>query len=83
MNTRDEIYEVLTGLLVSMFEVEESSISGSADLYRDLDVDSIDAIDLVVELRSITGKQIDPDEFKSVRTVDDVVDAVAHLLQAQ
>ncbi len=80
MQSREEIYAVLSGLLVNMFEVDAAAISGSADLYQDLDVDSIDAIDLVVELRSITGKQIDPDEFKSVRTVDDVVDAVARIL---
>ena len=80
MKTREEVYEVLCDLLVNMFEVEADDISGSANLYEDLDVDSIDAVDLVVELRSITGKQIDPDEFKSVRTVDDVVSAVTGIL---
>ncbi len=81
MKSRDEIYETLSELLVSMFEVDAQKISGESDLYRDLDVDSIDAIDLVVELRSLTGRQIDPDEFKTVRTVDDVVNAVARILQ--
>jgi len=81
VKSRDEIYETLSELLVSMFEVDAQKISGESDLYRDLDVDSIDAIDLVVELRSLTGRQIDPDEFKTVRTVDDVVNAVARILQ--
>lgn len=83
MKSRKEIYEVLSELLVSMFEVEASDIHGSANLYQDLDVDSIDAIDLIIELRNITGKQIDPDEFKAVRTVDDVINAVAGILEIE
>jgi len=83
MNSRDEIFQVLKGLLVDMFEIEVDEITGSTRLYEDLDVDSIDAVDLVVELRSITGKQIDPDEFKAVRTVDDVINAVAGILDIE
>ncbi len=80
MKSRQEILNVLSSLLVDMFEVDPSNIHGGASLYEDLDVDSIDAVDLVVELKGITGKQIDPDEFKAVRTVDDVVNAVAGIL---
>jgi acyl carrier protein len=80
MKSRKDVEQLLSKLLVDMFEVEPNDISGSASLYDDLDVDSIDAVDLVVELRQITGKQIDPDEFKAVRTVDDVVDAVVGIL---
>jgi acyl carrier protein len=80
MKSREEIYELLCGLLVNMFEVESTDIRPAANLYEDLDVDSIDAVDLIVELRNITGKQIDPDVFKAVRTVDDVVDAVAKII---
>ena len=51
-----------------------------AHLYQDLELDSIDAIDLVVHLQKLTGKKIKPEEFKSVRSVNDVVDAVERLL---
>jgi acyl carrier protein len=77
MESREEIYSLLCKLLVGMFEIEPGDISITSNLYEDLDIDSIDAVDLVVELRAITGKQIDPDEFKAVRTVEDVVNAVA------
>ena len=80
MKSRDQVAEMLTGLLVDMFEVEPEAIIPTAKLYEDLDVDSIDAVDLIVELRNITGKQIDPDVFKSVRTVDDVVNAVMEII---
>ena len=80
MNSREEIYDLLCGLLVNMFEVESANIHPTASLYEDLDVDSIDAVDLIVELRNITGKQIDPVVFKEVRTVDDVVNAVSKIV---
>ena len=80
MESREEIYNLLCKLLVDMFEVEAANINAGASLYEDLDIDSIDAVDLVVELREITGKQIDPDEFKAVRTVEDVVNAVSAIV---
>ena len=81
MESKEEIYQLLSKLLQDMFEIEAKDISPSARLYEDLDIDSIDAVDLIVELRGITGKQIDPDEFKAVRTVDDVVNAIANIVE--
>jgi acyl carrier protein len=50
-------------------------------LYSDLDIDSIDAVDLAVKLTQLTGKRLEPQVFKSVRTVQDVVDALTGLLR--
>ena len=50
-----------------------------ARLYDDLDLDSIDAVDMVVHLQKKTGHKIKPDTFKAVRTVQDVVDVVEQL----
>jgi acyl carrier protein len=83
MESKDEIYQLLRKLLSEMFEVDVDDIHPSAKLYEDLDIDSIDAVDLVVELRGITGKQIDPDEFKAVRTVGDVINAVAKIVEVE
>ena len=83
MKSREQIYDLLKELLVGMFEVEPANINPKANLYEDLDVDSIDAVDLIVELRKITGKQIDPDVFKAVRTVDDVVNAIVEIVEAE
>jgi len=83
MQSKDDIYQLLRKLLADMFEVPEEDIQPSASLYEDLDIDSIDAVDLVVELRAITGKQIDPDEFKAVRTVEDVINAVAKIVEVE
>lgn len=74
------IFEQVKGALVELFELDPDTITPEATLFESLDLDSIDAVDLVVNLQKVTGKKIQPDEFKSVRTVQDVVDAVANLL---
>lgn len=60
--------------MVELFELDRDTITLSANLYEDLDIDSIDAVDLAVEVRELTGNRIDPDDFKQVRTVQDLVD---------
>lgn len=83
MKSQEEIYEKIASVLEELFEVDPAHISPDANLYQDLDIDSIDAVDLVVELKKITGKKIQPDDFKVVRTVQDVVDAVQALLDEE
>ncbi len=82
MKTKQDVFNLLQQLLVKEFELDADQISLDAHLYEDLDLDSIDAVDLVVKLREITGRKIEPEAFKSVRTVGNVVDAVYALLEA-
>ena len=78
----DQIFDQIKALLVELFELDANDIHLDSHLYQDLDLDSIDAVDLVVRLQNLTGKKIQADEFKTVRTVNDVVIAVADLLKA-
>ena len=78
--TKDDIFVKLSDILKEEFEIEESLIKNDADLFVDLDMDSIDAVDLAVRLQQFTDKRISPEEFKKIRTVKDVVDAVYDLL---
>ncbi|WP_086982156.1 acyl carrier protein [Vibrio aphrogenes] len=78
---RDEVFNKVREAFVELFEIDADDIKPEAKLYQELDLDSIDAVDLVVHLQKLTGKKIQPDEFKAVRTVDDVVDAVVALLK--
>lgn len=80
MQSKEEIFSILVEIIRDDFEVEESDIVLEANLYEDLDLDSIDAVDLVVKLRSVTGKKINPEAFKKVRTIDDVVIEVEKLV---
>ncbi|MBL4814134.1 Acyl carrier protein 2 [Shewanella benthica] len=81
MQSREQILQALTRILVDEFEIDEADISPSASLYEELDLDSIDAVDLVIKLQQMTGKKIKPEEFKAVRTVDDVVSAIEGLVE--
>ncbi len=78
--SREEIFTILKKLLTEHFEIAENIITLDARLYEDLDLDSIDAVDMIVELKRITGKNMDPQAFKQVRTVEDVVSAVFDLV---
>ena len=80
MVTRAEILEQVGRELQALFELSEDDITMEARLYEDLDLDSIDAVDLVVRLQELTKKRIRPDQFKTVRTVEDIVDAVEELV---
>lgn len=76
----DEIFQRVTQALEQLFEIDPRDVKPESTLYEDLDIDSIDAVDLVIELKNISGRKIQPEEFKSVRTVQDIVDQVVKLL---
>jgi acyl carrier protein len=77
--TREEILEHLRVVLSDLFELKPEQIVPEARLYEDLDLDSIDAVDLFLVLKEITGRKIQPQAFKDVRTISDVVDAIQKL----
>ncbi len=79
--TKQEIFERLSAILHETFDTEMALIKPEARLYEDLDIDSIDAVDLIVKLKPLAGgKRLQPDAFKSVRTVQDVVDGLHQLI---
>ena len=78
---KEDIYPRVVNMLHEMFELDKAKITLDANLYTDLDIDSIDAVDLAVKLKELTGKRLQPEVFKRVRTVQDVVDALADLLE--
>ncbi len=82
MQAKDEILEQIRASLAELFELDPVRITLASRLYEDLEIDSIDAVDLMDGLRRHTGKKISAEDFRSVRTVGDLVDAVYRLLQA-
>lgn len=79
--SKEEIAEKLKEIMVNDFEISEDLIKPEANLFKDLEFDSIDAVDLAVKLQQYTGKRIQPQDFKEIRTFEDVVNAVAELLK--
>ena len=81
--TKNELFERIVRILNDSFEIEPSRITPEARLYEDLDIDSIDAVDLIVQLKPLLGRNLQPEAFKAVRTVQDIVDVVHGLLPDQ
>jgi len=82
MLSRDDIYQQLKAHLEEMFEVPPDIISREARLVDDLDLDSIDLVDLSVKLEELTDRKFSKEQFKGIRTVDDIVDRVHEVLLA-
>jgi acyl carrier protein len=80
VKSREEILDYLRNTLVELFELKPEQIVPEAKLYEDLDIDSIDAVDLILKLKDLTGRKIQPQTFKHVRTVGDVIDAIQSVM---
>lgn len=80
--TKEEILEELTRILVDDLDISQDKIVGTSNLFTDLDLDSIDAVDIAVRMQRFTNKKLTPEEFKQIKTVDDVVNAVWKLLNS-
>lgn len=79
---KDDIYQRVATILHESFDIDASRIRPQARLRDDLDIDSIDAVELIVQLKPLLGGNLKPEAFKTVRTVSDVVDAVSGMLQS-
>lgn len=82
MMDREQIAATVRDSLIELFEIDPSRVSPQAKFDDDLEIDSIDAVDLVEHLSRTFGTKVSPREFRSVRTVQDLIDAIERL-QAQ
>lgn len=79
MLSQEQVLTKLREWMEDLFEIEPETVQLDSNLYSDLDVDSIDAVDLVVKIKELTGKQVKPEDFKNVRTVFDVVTVIQNM----
>lgn len=80
--TREQIFSRIVEILSATFDVDAGSVTTDSRLGEDLDIDSIDAVDLIVQLKPMIGSNLRPEAFKTVRTVGDVVEAVHSMMHA-
>ena len=76
------LYQRITEILDETFGIAPERVRPDARLGEDLDIDSIDAVDLIVQLKPLLGGNLKPEAFRSVRTVQDVVDALHDMIHA-
>jgi len=70
------VYEKVKELLISEFGLNADSITPEMLLYDDLQLDSLDMVDLIISLSNFIGKKISPSLFKEARIVQDLVDSI-------
>ena len=80
MVTEAEIEQKIKDILVADFECDPARLTPDVNLFTDLDLDSIDAVDLVERLQQETGKKVEPKSFRQIRTLRDVTTAVVQLV---
>lgn len=83
MKTKEDILAQISDVLVDEFEIERAKLTPEVNLFQDLDLDSIDAVDLVVRLQQQTGLKVKPEDFKAIRTLGDVADVIVRLAAEQ
>jgi len=74
--SKAEVYEQLKDVLVNEFGLRAEQLEPDAHLVKDLDLDSIDWIDMAVALEGRTGQELQERELASIRTIQDVVDVI-------
>ena len=79
--TREEIFQKMQAILSDDFELDSEIITPEAKLYQDLELDSIDAVDLLVKMKEFIPGKIDPESFKKAETIQDVVEVLYPLVQ--
>ncbi|MEO7478496.1 MAG: acyl carrier protein [Lysobacteraceae bacterium] len=79
---KEDLYQRIARILHESFDIDVARISPEARLRDDLDIDSIDAVELIVQLKPLFGGNLKPEAFRMVRTVSDVVDALYGMMQA-
>lgn len=83
MKTREEIISAISDVLVEEFECDRAALKPEARLFEDLDLDSIDAVDLIVRLQNQTQLKVKAEDFKTIRTLGDVADVILKLMAEQ
>jgi acyl carrier protein len=80
---RDEVQSRVLSMMAETFELDRDSITLDSKLYEELDLDSIDALDMVVKLQELMNRRVNEEELRGLRTVGDVVDMVVAVTAVQ
>ncbi len=73
---RNEVFEKLKGILADKLTVEESIIEPTSNIIEDLEADSLDIVDMLMEIESEFGVTIPDDKIEDLKTVNDVIDYI-------
>ena len=72
----EEIFIELKKVLMDEFEVDEEKITPNASFYEDLELDSLDAIDLIVTMNNVYNIDVDNKSMEEILTIQQLIDTV-------
>jgi len=75
--SREEVFNLIREFFVEEFEIPAEKVRPEANLFEDLGLDSIDALDLVGMLEARLDIEVLEEELKKIRTIGDVVDYIS------
>lgn len=78
--TKEDIFQHIVDIMQEQFDIDPTHVTMEAKLREDLDIDSIDAVNLIIELKSLTGRKLPVENLFEIQCVDDVVNAVFKML---
>jgi acyl carrier protein len=78
--TREELFTKVKDIVVETLNVDEADVTLDASFIDDLDADSLELVDLTMAIESELGITIEDEELEGIKTVDDVVQAIAEKL---
>ena len=73
---RKEIEEKVNQFLVEEFEVDENALASEARIKQDLGIDSLDVVDIVVEVEKVFGCRLKAEEIKGVAVLSQLYDLI-------
>lgn len=78
---REEVFHLIRGFFTEEFEIPAEKIVPEANLFADLALDSIDALDMVGMLEARLDIEVREEDLKAIRTVGDVVDYICRKIE--
>lgn len=81
--SKEFVYQHITRILQEQFDLDAASLTPDMDLRADLDIDSIDAVNILIELKSLTSKKVAIENFHQIKTIDDLVNVVYGLINTE
>ena len=83
VTSKDEIFNAVVDILERDFEFSREKLVPDAQMFQDLDLDSIDAVDLIVKLQKMAQVKVAPDDFKQIKTLWDITEVIHKILNKQ
>jgi acyl carrier protein len=81
--SKEYVHQHITRILQEQFDLDPAAMARETDLRADLDIDSIDAVNILIELKSLTAKKVAIENFHQIKTIGDLVDVVFDLLNGE